>query len=152
MRRFAARLLGLTALPAVTPGPTAPAHAGPTAPAATRAAPQQYTCNGTTAQQFRFRPTDSGYARIEIRGDPRQVVDVTGVSGADGAPLQRWSYGGGGNQQWRPVPEPGGGYRFTARHSGKCPSTTGGSADCVALVQRTCDGSAAQTFRLTSHP
>ncbi|MFG2574146.1 RICIN domain-containing protein [Streptomyces sp. NPDC048481] len=112
---------------------------------------QQYTCNGTTAQQFRFRPTDSGYARIEIRGNPQQVVDVTGVSGADGAPLQLWSYGGGGNQQWLPVPEPGGGYRFTARHSGKCLSTTGGSADGVALVQRTCDGSAAQTFRLTPH-
>ncbi|MER6784539.1 ThuA domain-containing protein [Streptomyces sp. NPDC000658] len=110
---------------------------------------QQYICNGTTAQQFQFRPTDGGYARIAIRGNPQQVVDVTGVSAADGAPLQLWSYGGGGNQQWLPVREPSGGYRFTARHSGKCLSTTGGAADGVALVQRTCDGSADQSFRLT---
>ncbi|MGW2338347.1 ThuA domain-containing protein [Streptomyces sp. NPDC001685] len=113
---------------------------------------QQYTCNGTLAQQFQFRPTDGGYSRIAIRGNPNQVVDVTDVSTADGAPLQLWAYGGGGNQQWLPVREGDGAYRFTARHSGKCLSTTGGSANGVQLVQRPCDGSAAQSFRLTAQP
>ncbi|MBZ9639966.1 ThuA domain-containing protein [Streptomyces sp. PSKA30] len=113
---------------------------------------QQYSCNQTLAQQFQFRPTDSGYTRIAIRGNPQQVIDVTGVSTADNAPLQLWSYGGGGNQQWRPVQETPGSYHFVARHSGKCLSTTGSSANSVQLVQQPCDNSAAQSFRLTAHP
>ncbi|MGW7199986.1 ThuA domain-containing protein [Streptomyces chryseus] len=113
---------------------------------------QQYTCNGTAAQQFQFRPTDGGYARIAVRGNPQQVVDVTGVSAADNAPLQLWSYGGGGNQQWLPVREPSGRYHFTARHSGKCLSTTGTATNGVRLVQRACDDSAAQSFHPTAHP
>jgi hypothetical protein len=113
---------------------------------------QQYTCNGTTAQQFQFRPTDSGYTRIAIRGNPQQVVDVTGVSTAENAPLQLWSYGGGGNQQWLPVREASGRYHFTARHSGKCLSSTGSTANGVQLVQRACDNSAAQSFNLAAQP
>ncbi|MEU3792293.1 ThuA domain-containing protein [Streptomyces fructofermentans] len=113
---------------------------------------QQYTCNGTTAQQFQFRPTDSGHSRIAVRGNPQQVVDVTGVSTADNAPLQLWSYGGGTNQQWLPVRESSGRYHFTARHSGKCLSTTGATGDGVQLVQRPCDNSAAQSFQLTAGP
>ncbi|MER7664144.1 MULTISPECIES: ThuA domain-containing protein [unclassified Streptomyces] len=113
---------------------------------------QQYTCNGTAAQQFQFRTTDSGYTRIGIRGNPQQVIDVTGVSVADNAPVQLWSYSGGGNQQWLPVREAPGRYHFTARHSGKCLSTTGGSANSVQLVQRACDNSAAQSFQLTAQP
>ncbi|CCK25224.1 40-residue YVTN beta-propeller repeat-containing protein [Streptomyces davaonensis JCM 4913] len=113
---------------------------------------QQYTCNGTNAQQFQFRPTDGGYTRIANRGNPQQVIDVTDVSTADNAPLQLWSYGGGGNQQWQPVREESGSYRFVARHSGKCLSSSGSSANSVQLVQRACDGSGAQSFRLTEHP
>ncbi|MFE0252287.1 ThuA domain-containing protein [Streptomyces sp. NPDC059010] len=113
---------------------------------------QQYTCNQTLAQQFQFRPTDSGYARMAIRGNPQQVVDVTGVSIADDAPVQLWAYGGGGNQQWRPERESSGSYRFAARHSGKCLSTTGSSANSVQLVQRPCDNSATQSFRLAEQP
>lgn len=56
---------------------------------------QQYACNGTQAQQFQFRSTDSGYRQAGIRGNPQQVIDVTGVSTADNAPLQLWSYGAG---------------------------------------------------------
>lgn len=113
---------------------------------------QQYTCNGTTAQQFQFRSTDAGYTRIAIRGNPQQVVDVTGVSTADNAPLRLWSYGGGGNQQWLPVREAPGRYHFTTRHSGKCLSATSSAVNGVQLVQRACDDSAAQSFHLAAHP
>ncbi|MFF8873124.1 ThuA domain-containing protein [Streptomyces massasporeus] len=109
---------------------------------------QQYACNGTLAQQFQFRSTDGGYSRIAARGNPHQVIDVTGVSVEDDAPLQLWSYAGGGNQQWRPVREADGSYRFVARHSGKCLSTDGGTTNSVPLVQRPCGTSAAQRFRL----
>lgn len=109
---------------------------------------QQYACNNTPAQQFQFRPTDGGYSRIAARGNPQQVIDVTGVSVEDRAPLQLWSYTGGGNQQWRPVREANGSYHFVARHSGKCLSTDGSATNSVRLVQRPCDTSAAQSFRL----
>lgn len=113
---------------------------------------QQYTCNGTVAQQYRFRSTDSGHMRLGVRNAPDQVLDVKDVSTANDAPVQLWSYGGGANQQWKPVREPSGSYRLVARHSGKCLSSAGGSVNGVQLVQSPCDGSGAQSFRLTAHP
>ncbi len=113
---------------------------------------QQYACNGTQAQQFQFRSTDSGYRQAAIRVNPQQVIDVTGVSTADSAPLQLWSYSGGQNQQWLPVKESTGRYHFTARHSGKCLTAASASTNSVQLTQRTCDGSAAQSFTLTAQP
>ncbi|MFD5755261.1 ThuA domain-containing protein [Streptomyces sp. NPDC127044] len=113
---------------------------------------QQYACNGTQAEQFQFRSTDSGYRQAAIRVDPQQVIDVTGVSTADNAPLQLWSYSGGQNQQWLPVKESTGRYHFTARHSGKCLTSASASTNSVQLTQRTCDGSAAQSFTLTAQP
>ncbi|WP_225810698.1 ThuA domain-containing protein [Streptomyces spinosus] len=113
---------------------------------------QQYTCNSTTAQQFQFRSTDSGYTRIAARGNAQQVIDVVDRSTADNAPLQLWSYGGGTNQQWLPVKEATGRYHFTARHSGKCLTASATAADSVQLTQRTCDGSGAQSFQLAAQP
>lgn len=113
---------------------------------------QQYACNGTAAQQYQFRSTDSGYVRITSRGNPQQVFDVTDRSTADGAPLQLWAYGGGQNQQWRPVQQADGSYHFVARHSGRCLSAASTAADSVQLTQRTCDDSSAQSFRLTAQP
>ncbi|MGW9453425.1 ThuA domain-containing protein [Streptomyces sp. NPDC055632] len=110
---------------------------------------QQYTCNGTTAQQFVLTPTDGGHVRVGVRDNPSQVIDVTGVSTADGAPLQLWTYAGGANQQWRQVNEAPGRVRFVARHSGKCLTAASAPTISTPLVQRTCDGSSAQSFRLT---
>ncbi|MFG2789804.1 ThuA domain-containing protein [Streptomyces sp. NPDC048419] len=111
---------------------------------------QQYGCNGTTAQQYQFRTTDSGYVRISARGNPQQVLDVTDRSTADNAPVQLWSYSGGQNQQWQPVRESAGRYHFVARHSGRCLNAAASASDGVQLTQRTCDGSAAQSFQLTA--
>jgi hypothetical protein len=111
---------------------------------------QQYTCNATLAQQYRFAPTGDGFVRIDNRGDAAQVIDVSNTSTADNAALHLWAYGGGDNQQWQPVAENDGYYHFTSRLSGKCLTVPNGStADSVQLVQLTCDGSAAQSFRLT---
>ncbi|MFD5125319.1 ThuA domain-containing protein [Streptomyces sp. NPDC058385] len=111
---------------------------------------QQYTCNATQAQQFRFAATDSGYRRIGVRPNPQQVIDVTGVSTADNAPLQLWAYGGGQNQQWLPMKEAAGRYHFTARHSGKCLTAATTATNSAQLTQRTCDGSPAQAFTVTA--
>jgi hypothetical protein len=110
---------------------------------------QQFTCNGSNAQQYQFVPTSGGYVRINNRGNTAQALDVTNVSAADNAPIQTWTYGGGTNQQWQPVAEPGGYYHFVNRNSGKCLDTPAAStADSVQLVQYACNGTGAQSFRL----
>ena len=111
---------------------------------------QQYACNGSTAQQYQFAPTSGGYVRINNRGNSAQALDVTNVSTSDNAPIQTWTYGGGANQQWQPVSEGGGYYHFVNRNSGKCLDVPAASrADSVQLVQYACNGTAAQSFRLT---
>jgi hypothetical protein len=108
---------------------------------------QQYACNGSSAQQWQFTATDSGYYRIGVSTAPSQVWDVTGVSTADSALTQLWLYGGGSNQQWQPVQESSGAFHFVNRNSGKCLDVPGASAaDSVQLQQYTCNGTTAQSF------
>jgi hypothetical protein len=110
---------------------------------------QQYACNGTTAQRFQFQPTSGGFTRVNSQLNAAQVVDVTNVSTADNAPLQLWAYGGGANQQWQWVAEGSGYFHFVNRNSAKCLTVPGAStADSTQLVQATCNGSAAQSFRV----
>ncbi|MEU3057529.1 RICIN domain-containing protein [Streptomyces griseus] len=108
---------------------------------------QQYTCNGSAAQQWQFRSVGGGYVRVDNRNDATKSWDVTDVSTADAAPVQLWSYSGGGNQQWLPVEESGGGWHFVNRNSGKCLDVPSAStADSARIQQYTCNGSAAQSF------
>ncbi|CAO0831846.1 hypothetical protein SMICM17S_09344 [Streptomyces microflavus] len=110
---------------------------------------QQYTCNGSTAQQWQFRSVGDGYVRVDNRNDAAKSWDVTNVSTADAAPVQLWSYSGGANQQWLPVEEPGGAFHFVNRNSGKCLDIPAAStADSARVQQYTCNGSAAQSFRV----
>jgi len=110
---------------------------------------QQYTCNGTAAQQYQLATTTGAYVRINNRGNASQALDVTDVSTADNAKIQTWTYGGGLNQQWQPVDEGAGYFHFVNRNSGKCLDVPAAStADGVQLVQYTCNGTGAQSFKL----
>ncbi|MFC7241374.1 ThuA domain-containing protein [Catellatospora aurea] len=114
---------------------------------------QQYTCNNTTAQQYRFTPTTGAYTHVDIRLNSARSLDVTNVSAADNAPIQLWTYSGGLNQQWQPVAEGGGYYHLVNRNSGKCLDVPAAStADSVQLVQYACNGTGAQSFRLVQQP
>lgn len=114
---------------------------------------QQYTCNGTFAQNWKFTPTSGGYYQIGNRNAVTQVIDVSGISTADGALLQLWAWANGNNQQWQPVSLGGGYYKFVARHSGKCMDVPNAStANSVQLQQYTCNGTNAQSFSLTQQP
>jgi hypothetical protein len=166
--------LGGGTTPTPTPTPTPPPTTGPISPTAwytvvnqgngkcvdSRAAStangtaiQQYTCNSSGAQQFQFQPTSGVYVRVNNRNNSAQSLDVSNMSTADNAPIQLWTYGGGNNQQWQPVAQTGGTYRLVNRLSGKCLDVPGGStADSVQLVQYTCNGTAAQSFRLVQQP
>lgn len=116
---------------------------------ANQTAVQQTTCNNSNAQQWQFQPTSNGYVRVNLRSNAAQVIDVANVSNADGGLIHLWTYGGGNNQQWLPVEEADGAYHFVSRHSGKCLDVPGAStADGVQLQQYTCNGTAAQSFRI----
>ncbi|MDX6515274.1 MAG: hypothetical protein QOF12_455 [Solirubrobacteraceae bacterium] len=115
---------------------------------------QQWACvTGSTNQGWQFRATDSGYYNVLNRTSAAQneVWDVTGGAGtvADGAKIQTWAYGGGTNQQWQPVSLGNGFYKMVARNSGKCLDVPAAStANGVQLQQHTCNGTAAQAWKL----
>lgn len=109
---------------------------------------QQYTCNGTIAQKFRFTPTTDDFGTWALSAAPTQVIDVTGRSLADGAATQLWGYGGGHNQQWRVRAEASGSVSIASRASGMCLTSVGSAAGTV-LVQAACDGSARQRFTVS---
>ncbi|GAA0959178.1 RICIN domain-containing protein [Kribbella koreensis] len=110
---------------------------------------QQQACNSSTAQQWQFQPTTNGYVRVNALNNAAQALDVTNVSTADSAPIQLWSYSNGLNQQWLPVEESDGAYHLVNRNSGKCLDVPGAStADGLQLQQYTCNGTAAQSFRI----
>jgi hypothetical protein len=120
---------------------------------------QQFTCNGTTAQNFQFQYVDGPYVRVGNRNQPAESLDVTNVSTADKAPIQLWSYSGGKNQQWQLVPESSGVYHVVSRNSAsgqgheECLTVPGGStADSTQLQQSLCAGTSAQSFRIVAQP
>jgi hypothetical protein len=120
---------------------------------------QQYTCNGTGAQQFQFQYVDGPYVRVGNRNNSAESLDVTGRSTADNAPIQLWSYSGGKNQQWQLVPESNGAYHLVSRNSAagqghsECLTVPGATtADSTQLQQSKCAGTAAQSFKLVAQP
>ena len=110
----------------------------------------QWTCGATQFnQQFQFVPTSGGYYRLVSRHAPALVIDVSGVSTANSAPVHLWTWVGGNNQQWIPESMGSGVYRFRARHSGRCLDVPAAStATGVQLQQYDCNGTGAQSFRL----
>ena len=118
---------------------------------------QQWPCQNGLNQQWRFRPTDSGYYNVVPRTVANMSWDVTGGAGAtgNGVKVQLWTFGGNGgtNQQWRPESLGNGRWRFRARHSGRCLDVPGAStAAGVQLQQWDCNGTGAQSFVLAPQP
>jgi hypothetical protein len=96
----------------------------------------------------RWRRYDA--TKVNNRNDATKVIDVTGVSAADNAGLQLWTYSNGTNQQWHAVSEGSGYFHIVSRLSSKCLTVPGGStADSTQLVQLTCNGATTQSFKLT---
>jgi Ricin-type beta-trefoil lectin domain-like len=109
---------------------------------------QQYTCNGSTAQQWQFRTaTDTGYVTVVNKNGSQPAWDVDGPSTADSAVIHLWTDGGWSSQEWQPVLEAGGSYHFVNHNSGKCLDVPSAStADSVQMDQYTCNGTGAQSF------
>ena len=79
-----------------------------------------------------------------------KCLDVVGISGNDGAQIQQYSCGGGGNQRFT-VEASGSAYRLKANHSGKCLGVVNNATNDGALLeQRSCGASNSQLFQLNS--
>jgi glucosylceramidase len=116
---------------------------------------QQWTCfAGNANQQWQFQPTDSGFYKVVTRNAPALGWDVTGGPGAtgNGVKIQLWTYGGGTNEQWKPVVHADGSYAFNPRNNtSECLDVTDVStADGARLQQWACTGSANQSFTLSA--
>lgn len=109
---------------------------------------QQWSKNGTAAQDWRFEPTGDGYFVIRARCSGK-ALDVQDRATNEGANVQQWGYGGGWNQQWK-LEDAGGGYYYVrARHSGRYLDVAWASkADGANVAQVNFYGSDAQKWRL----
>lgn len=77
-----------------------------------------------------------------------RVIDVAGISTANGAAIIQWDWWGGGNQRWRLEPVGGGYVRIVAEHSGKVLDVANASmANGAPLVQWEWWGGDNQKFR-----
>lgn len=78
-----------------------------------------------------------------------KVIDVSGVSTADGAAVHQWTYVGGNNQKWIMNDLGNGHYSIKAVHSGKALDVRGSStADGAIVQQSTYNGGDNQQFKL----
>ncbi|WP_308407217.1 RICIN domain-containing protein [Streptomyces sp. RK76] len=114
---------------------------------------QQWTCTaGNSNQQWQFQPTDGGFYKVVSRNATAQAWDVSGGASAtaNGVKIQLWGYGGGTNQQFKPVQHTDGTWSFNPRNNtGQCLDITDVSTnDGARLQQWTCTGGPAQAFTL----
>ncbi|MDN3239687.1 non-reducing end alpha-L-arabinofuranosidase family hydrolase [Glycomyces tritici] len=104
--------------------------------------------NPFTAAQAQ-QTTDPTAWYVLVNRASGKVLDVSGVSTADGAQLHQWTRTNAGNQQFQFVDAGGGYFRIKARHSGKVLDVSSWStADHAAIHQWTDHNGANQQFRL----
>ncbi|MEU7654166.1 ThuA domain-containing protein [Micromonospora taraxaci] len=80
-----------------------------------------------------------------------KLLDVSGVSTADGAQITQWASTGGNNQRWQAVDAGNGALYLKAVHSGKCVEVIGSSTAAGAFLQQaTCNNGNQQKFTATA--
>jgi hypothetical protein len=110
---------------------------------------QQWTDNGSTAQQWIITATTDGYYRLVGKGSGK-ALEVSNSSLADGGNVQIWSYVGANTQQWKIEATTDGYYRILNRNSGKALDVNGGStADGANVHQWTYNGGNNQQWLIT---
>ncbi|MGI5522417.1 ThuA domain-containing protein [Micromonospora sp. CA-259024] len=80
-----------------------------------------------------------------------KLMDVSGVSTADGAQITQWAATGANNQKWQAVDAGSGAVYLKAVHSGKCVEVVGSSTAAGAFLQQaTCNNGNQQKFTATA--
>lgn len=106
---------------------------------------QQWTCNGTAAQQFRAVASTAGHYKL-VALNSNKCVDVKGSGTGDGVNIQLWTCNGTGAQDFR-FEASNGHSRIVNRNSNKCVDVAWASAaDGANVAQVSCNGNAAQTW------
>ncbi len=117
---------------------------------------QQWACgSGTfstqTNQQWEFTSAGNGYYEVTNVNAPSEAWNVVNNGTTSGSLMQLWTYAGASNEQWEPVSLGNGYYKFVGKGSGLCLDTPGAStANGVQLQIYTCNGTAAQAFKLVT--
>ncbi|WP_158823402.1 RICIN domain-containing protein [Granulicella sp. S156] len=118
---------------------------------------QQWACGeGTYStqpnQQWEFENgTASGYYYVANVNAPAETWNVTGNGTTNGSLIQTWTYAGNSNEEWEAVSLGNGYYKFVGQGSGLCLDTPSAStANGVQLQIYTCNGTAAQAFKLVT--
>ncbi|MBD0258469.1 MAG: RICIN domain-containing protein, partial [Cytophagales bacterium] len=110
---------------------------------------QQWTDNGSTAQQWIITATTDGHYRLVGNGSGK-ALEVSNSSLADGGNVQIWSYVGANTQQWKIEATTDGYYRLLNRNSGKALDVNGNStADGANVHQWTYGGGLNQQWLIT---
>ena len=115
---------------------------------------QQWTYNGTTAQQFEF--SHQGEGVYIIRGVVSgKALDVDAISTNDGVKVQLWDYLGTANQRFIAY-KSGSHYQLIATHSSKAIKVAGNSANSGAAVEQWQNNSESSSewelIRVTTNP
>ncbi len=96
---------------------------------------QQWHCNGTGAQMFRFESLGNNTFRI-VNPQSNKCVDISGSSTQVGANVQLWNCNGSAAQSFR-LQDVGGGFaRIINTNSNLCFDVSGGSANDGANVHQ----------------
>ena len=90
---------------------------------------------GVAVATINVSPSTVAYYEI-VNTNSGKVLDVSGVSAANGAWIQQWDYVGGANQQWQLVSIDGTYYRIVNKNSGKVLDVVGVSSANGALIQQ----------------
>jgi hypothetical protein len=102
---------------------------------------QQWSCNGSNAQKFTFRPvagTTNIYNIINLNSN--KCLAVGGASLKDGGAIVQTTCNSNTNQQFRLESASNSYYKLVAVHSNKCVEIAGASlAEGGRVVQRTCN-------------
>jgi hypothetical protein len=110
---------------------------------------QQWTCNGSDAQRWRFRSLGNSLYEVRAAISDR-CLDVSNGSAAVGANVQQWDCNGSPAQLWAVQALGDGQYQFLPQTgSGLCLDVSNGDTiDGTNIQQWDCNGSPAQQFRI----
>lgn len=104
-----------------------------------------WTCHGDLNQKWDLTLFGNQYQMAAAHSG--KCLDIQYASTAVGAPALQWQCSGTSNQRYA-LRAQNGGYAIVAGHSGLCLAPTA-SVEGRAVVQNTCNGSAAQTWNIT---
>jgi thermitase len=122
---------------------------GPATATANNAMVQQLTCTNTESQKWRIEPAGSGLYKLTAMHSGR-VMAIPNALMTNDTKMVQLDYANISNQKFS-IEVSGSAYKLVINHSAKCLDVpTSGTAEGLQLQQYTCNGTAAQQFKLNA--